>query len=169
MLPKLREADTTQGTDASLAFLVLGPHKIDEELLSGFCLSNDLRGPIRPCSEAHVSWQGLQDLFITSIQESHMTFATTTRPATIADAVVRYAKLVSTRCPEAEVFLRRGSDDPSLVNVAVTVPLWDLALLEDLQRLVFSPDVRKEGVLLDVEVFFADVFVPELGEFTKVG
>jgi hypothetical protein len=98
-----------------------------------------------------------------------MTFVAATHPAAIADAVMKYANLVSARCPDAEVFLRKGSDDLSLVNVVVSVPSWDLALLEDLQRFVFSPDVRKDGVLLDAEVFFADLFVPDLSEFVKVG
>ena len=168
MLPKLREVATTQGVDLSRAYVILRPHEMDEELSRGLCLRQDLRGPILPCGETRASWQGFQELLLGSIQEEHMTVSTATQPAAVADAVMKYAVLVSKRCPEADVHLRKGSDDPSLVAVAVIAPCWDLSLLEDLQALVFSDEVRKDRVLLDVTVYFADVFVPDLSEYARV-
>ena len=65
--------------------------------------------------------------------------------------------------------LRKGSNDPSFVDVVVTAPRWDLVLLEHLQSLAFSDDVRRGGVLLNVTVYFGDIFVPDLGEYSEVG
>jgi len=167
MRPSLREVDVTRGAAPALRFLILGASRIDEELLSGLCLPADLQGSVSPCGETTISWESFQERLIGSVQEAHMTVVTTTRPATIADAVMKYAALVSQRCPEAVVYLRKGSDDPELVDVAVTAPRWDLSLLEDLQSLVFAEDVRTHGVLLNVAVYFGDVSIPDLSEFAR--
>lgn len=98
-----------------------------------------------------------------------MTVTTATQPAVMAAAVLNYAALVSAGCSEAAVHLRKGSNDPSFVDVVVTAPRWDLVLLEQLQTLAFSDDVRKGGVLLNVTVYFGDIFVPSLDEYSKVG
>ena len=168
MQPTLRQMETTEGADSALGFRIVGSPEMDEELHRGFCLPRDLQGALVPCGESPVDWRVLQQLLVGSVREALMTVTTTTRPAAIADAVMKYAARVSKRCSEADVYLRRGSDDPSLVDVAVIAPRWDLALLEDLQTFVFSDDVRKDGVLLDATVYFADAFVPDLSEYTRV-
>ena len=98
-----------------------------------------------------------------------MTVTTATQPPVPTQAVLNYAGLVSADCSEAAVHLRNGSNDPSFVDVVVTAPRWDLVLLERLQTLAFSDDVRKGGVLLNVTVYFGDIFVPDLDEYSEVG
>ena len=98
-----------------------------------------------------------------------MTVTTATQPPVPTRAVLNYAGLVSADCSEAVVHLRNGSNDPSFVEVVVTAPRWDLVLLERLQTLAFSDAVRKGGVLLNVTVYFGDIFVPDLDEYSEVG
>jgi len=98
-----------------------------------------------------------------------MTVTTTTQPPVLTQAAHNYAASVSANCAEAVVHLRKGSNDPSFVDVVVTAPRWDLVLLERLQTLAFSDDVRKGGVLLNVTVYFGDIFVPNLDEYSEVG
>ena len=98
-----------------------------------------------------------------------MTVTTTTQPPVLTQAVLNYAALVSANCSEAAVHLRKGSNDSSFVDVVVTAPRWDLVLLERLQSLAFSDEVRKGGVLLNVTVYFGDIFVRNLDEYSEVG
>jgi hypothetical protein len=97
-----------------------------------------------------------------------VTVLTTTVPAAIGEAASVYAAALRRECPGMRIWVRKGSCDPSLVEMAVLAPEWDADLLERTQELVFCDDVRKDGVLLHVSVYFSDIFTPDFGEYSEV-